>query len=109
MKVNKGNPEIDALNEEDLARYFEEHQDDETIWEPEAVHTSKRPVSTVLSLRIAPEELEELHSAAIRQHRTVSDIVRTGALKEARDGAESKALREARAKARDLAETLERL
>ena len=109
MKANKGNPDVDALSEEELARYLEEHQDDETIWEQKSMPMPKRPVSTVLSLRIAPEELEELHRAAQRQHRTVSDIVRAGALKEARDGAENKALREARAKARDLAETLERL
>ena len=46
--------------------------------------------STIFALRLAPEEWEEIVRAAKRQERTISDLVRTGALAKARkaNGAE---------------------
>jgi hypothetical protein len=110
-KVVKGDPEVDTMSDEEIAKYYEDHKGDMSIWSttPEKIRRRRGAPSTIFSLRIAPEELQELQEAAVRQGRTVSDVIRKGALKEARDGAENDALREARVKARDLAETLERL
>jgi hypothetical protein len=110
-KASKGNPKIDAMTEEDLARFYEDHKDDVSLFEkkPVPIRARRGSPSTLFSLRLAPEELIQLQEAAVRQGRTVSDIIRTGALKEARGQRAREALREAHAKALDLADTLARL
>ena len=83
---NRGDPKVDALNEKELAEYFEERKDDTTIWESKGRKIrARRGPSTVFQMRIAPEELEEIARAA---GGNVSDFVRTAALEKARAGTE---------------------
>jgi uncharacterized protein (DUF1778 family) len=85
---NQGEPGVDAMSEDELARYYEARKGNVEQWEakPARIRVRRGGPSTLFSLRLAPEELEELQEAAAQQGRTVSDIVRSGALKEARGG-----------------------
>lgn len=86
MRINKGDPRIDALSEEELARYYEEHKGDMSLWERKPVRVPVREgeTSTVFRLEIDPEELTELFYAAERAQLDLSDFIRTAALDRAR-------------------------
>ena len=80
---NSGDPKVDAMNEEELAKYFEDRKDDPSIWEAKGRRIrARRGPSTVFQMRIAPEELEEIARAA---GGNVSEFVRTAALEKARN------------------------
>jgi hypothetical protein len=70
------------LTEEELARFYEERRGDTSLWEkkPRRIRASRGGASTVLTLRLAPEELQQLFEAAARQDETLSDFIRKGAL-----------------------------
>jgi hypothetical protein len=83
---NQGDPKVDALNERDLARYFEERKDDETIWQKKGRKIRPRRgqgPSTVFTLRLAPEELTALLAAANARNVSLTEFIRTAALTEA--------------------------
>jgi hypothetical protein len=76
----------DDMSEDELARFYESRMGDDSLWEkkPRQIRTRRGGASTVFSLRLAPEELEELYQAARREGSTLSDFVRKGALDRAR-------------------------
>jgi hypothetical protein len=80
--TNKGDPKVDELPESELARYFEDRKDDDTIWQLKGRKIrARRGPSTLFQMRIAPEELEEIAAAA---GGNISEFVRTAALEKAR-------------------------
>jgi hypothetical protein len=81
MTNMNGDPEIDALGEEELAQYFEERRDDDSIWQKKGRRLKPGKASTVFQMRIAPDELEEITRAA---GGNVSEFVRSAALEKAR-------------------------
>ena len=86
-KINKGNPTIDAMSETELARFFEEHKDDPTLWEkkPRKIRSRRgQGASTVFAIRLSPQELEELFAAATARDVSLTEFIRTTALDEAR-------------------------
>ncbi len=76
----------DDMDEDELARFFEAHKGDVSLWErkPAKIRVRRGGPSTVFAVRMTPEELEELRLAANAEGRTISDLVREAALKEAR-------------------------
>ena len=82
MTDSRGNPEVDAISEKDLGRYFDEHKEDDSMWKPKGRRIrGRRGPSTMFQMRLSPEELEEITAAAAGN---VSDFVRTAALEKAR-------------------------
>jgi hypothetical protein len=80
--LKQGDPQIDALSEAELTKYFDDHKDDPSLWEQKGRRIrARRGPSTVFQMRIAPEELEEIAEVA---GGNVSDFVRTAALEKAR-------------------------
>ena len=75
----------DEMNEEELARFYEERQGDTSLWQkkPRRIRARRGSASTVFTLRLAPEELQQLFEAAARQDETLSDFIRKGALERA--------------------------
>jgi len=65
-------------SEKDLARHFEMHKDDAEEWEetPEVAEVGPRGDSVVLSVRMRPEEVDQLREAAHALGGRVSDVVR---------------------------------
>jgi len=85
IKNNPGDPAVDALSEEELAKYFYEHRDDESIWESKAyILPSGKPSTAVFQLRIDPSELTEIAQASFANGGNVSEFFRTAALDKAR-------------------------
>ena len=75
----------DEMTEQELARFYEERQGDMSLWEkkPRRIRARRGGPSTVFTLRLAPEELEQLFEAAAHQDETLSDFIRKGALERA--------------------------
>ncbi len=65
-------------SEKNLARHFEMHKDDGEEWEetPEVAEVGPRGDSVVLSVRMRPEEVDQLREAAHALGVRVSDLVR---------------------------------
>jgi hypothetical protein len=80
------NKNPDEMTEEELAQFYESRMGDVSLWEkkPRQIRVRRGSASTVFSLRLAPEELEELYAAAKRDGATLSDFIRQGALDRAR-------------------------
>ena len=76
----------DEMTEEELARFYESRMGDVSFWEkkPRQIRVRRGGASTIFSLRLAPEELEELHAAAKNEGATLSEFIRQGALDRAR-------------------------
>jgi hypothetical protein len=74
--------DLNSMNEQELARFHEERRGDVSLWEkkPRQIRKRRGGPSTVFTLRLAPEELEQLYSAATSQGETLSDFIRKGAL-----------------------------
>jgi hypothetical protein len=73
--------------EEELARFYEEHKDDETIWAKKGrkIRARRGGASTVVQVRLAPEELQEIYNAFLQSGEgSLSAFVRTAALERAR-------------------------
>jgi uncharacterized protein (DUF1778 family) len=82
-----GSAEVDGLTETELARYFEEHKDDDSLWETTGRRIRRRRgqgPSTSFAVRITPEEISELQAAANLEGKTLSDFIRSSALSAAR-------------------------
>jgi len=74
------------VNKRELARYFQEHKDDEDEWEEKAEEaTVGRAQSIVYSVRFGKDELEELRRAAAARGVTLSELLRTSALEHVRE------------------------
>jgi hypothetical protein len=111
-KINRGDDRIDALNEEDLARYFEERRGDISQWEPtpKKIRRRRGGPSTIFSLRLAPEELQELHTVALTRGMNLSDFIRSAALRESREkNSKAKVINEALANLRTTRASLEQI
>jgi len=65
-------------SEKNLARHFEMHKDDAEEWEetPEVAKVGPRGDSVVLSVRMRPEEVDDLREAANALGVRISDLVR---------------------------------
>jgi hypothetical protein len=85
----RGNPKLDAMSEQELARYYEEHRDDPSLWDWKRARRISarrgRGPSTVFSVRLTPEELTEIHRAANSSGANASDFMREAALERARN------------------------
>lgn len=79
------NKNPDEMTEEELASFYEERQGDTSLREkkPRRIRARRGGPSTVFTLRLAPEELQELYDAAARQDETLSEFIRKGALERA--------------------------
>jgi len=75
----------DDMTEEELARFYEERKGDLSLWQktPRQIRRRRGGASTVFAVRLAPSELEELQAAAKRAGTTVSDFIRSAALRAA--------------------------
>ena len=75
----------DEMTEEELARFYEERRGDTSLWEkkPRRMRVRRGEPSTVFTLRLAPEQLQQLYEAAARQDETLPDFIRKGALERA--------------------------
>jgi hypothetical protein len=69
---------------EELARDFEERRGDISMWaqKPSKIRVRRGGPSTVFSVRFAREELNRLQEAADKRGRTISELIRTAALRE---------------------------
>ena len=71
----------DEMNEEELARFYEERRGDVSLWDKSRrIRVRRGSPSTVFTLRLAPEELEQLYRAAELQGETMSEFIRKGAV-----------------------------
>ena len=72
--------------DEELAAYYEAHKDDVSLWQSKArkIRVRRGSPSTVFALRLAPEELEQIHSAALSEGTTASAFIRDAALEKAK-------------------------
>src|SRR3972149_3640347 len=70
---------------EELARYFEARRGDVSEWaeKPTRIRVRRGGPSTVFSIRFAKDELSRLQNVADARGITVSELIRTAALKEA--------------------------
>jgi hypothetical protein len=84
--AEKLNKKLDDMTEAELARFYEENRGNVDLWQKKArqIRVRRGAPSTIFSLRLAPEELEEIFGAAEREGSTVSDFIRKGALDRAR-------------------------
>jgi uncharacterized protein (DUF1778 family) len=73
---------VSEMNEQQLARYFEERKGDLSLWErkPAMIRVRRGGPSTVFSLRLTPEELEEIYRAAAKKGQTTSQFIRNASL-----------------------------
>ena len=82
------NQRLDRLTERELAEFYEQHKDDDSLWSETAVPMRRRRrgagPSTSFAVRLAPEELMELKDAADEKGTTLSDFIREAALRRAR-------------------------
>lgn len=103
------------MTEAELARFYEEHQDDMSLWEkkPRQIRSRRGAgPSTIFSLRLTGEELTKIARAAQARDVTVSDFIRRATMAAVENNTlpeESTALDEIREKVRELAETVNRL
>jgi len=106
---------LHEMSEDERARYYEKHMDDETLFSKTPRATRPRRgsgPSTMFSLRMTGEELTRIAEAARARGMTVSDFIRRASLAaiDDQDAAEkATALGEAKEKARELSEALNRL
>ena len=86
IKVNPGNPEIAKMSEEELAEYFYEHREDESLWEQKSypLTPAKPGEGLIWSMRISGDDLHEISTAAIANGGNVSEFFRSAALEKAR-------------------------
>ena len=70
---------------EELARYFEARRGDVSEWaeKPTRIRVRRGGPSTVFSIRFAKDELSRLQEVADTRGITISELIRTAALKEA--------------------------
>ena len=76
---------LDGMTEEELARFYEERRGDTSLWQkkPRKIRARRGGASTVFTLRLAPDELQQLYNAASKQDETLSDFIRKGPLERA--------------------------
>jgi hypothetical protein len=95
--MDKKSPE--EMNEEELARFFEERRGDLSLWDKSRrIRVRRGSPSSVFTMRLAPEELEQLYRAARIEDETMSEFIRKAAIDRA--VLVEKRLRRTRAKAR---------
>lgn len=71
-----------AMNEEELAQWFENRRGDTSLWSDAPVKaTVRRGGSVVFSLRFTPKELELLRERAQQAGTTISELIRSAALR----------------------------
>ena len=71
-----------AMKEEELAQWFETRRGDTSLWSDTPVKaTVRRGGSVVFSVRFSPGELELLRQRAQRAGTTISELVRSAALR----------------------------
>jgi hypothetical protein len=70
------------MTETELARFYEANKDNMDLWDTKRrkIRVRRGAPSTVFTLRLAPEELEQLYRVAAEQGETLSDFIRKGAL-----------------------------
>lgn len=72
--------------EGDLARYFQEHRDDDDEWSAEAEVGTRRQTSLVVySVRFRPTELSELRRLAASRGLPLSELIRASVLQHVRE------------------------
>src|SRR3990172_854948 len=94
---------------EELARYIEAQRGDVSEWaeKPTRIRVRRGGPSTVFSIRFAKDELSRLQNVADARGITVSELIRTAALKEAgRPSAEIENLEQAAAVLRGIADLM---
>ena len=71
-----------AMNDDELAQWFENRRGDTSLWSDAPVKaTVRRGGTVVFSLRFAPEELELLRQRAEQAETTISELIRSAALR----------------------------
>jgi hypothetical protein len=71
----------DEMNEEELSRFYEERRGDVSLWDKSRrIRVRRGSPSTVFTLRLAPEEIEQLYRAAAAQSETMSEFIRRAAV-----------------------------
>lgn len=106
---------LHEMSEDERARYYEEHMDDDTLFSKTPRATRPRRgtgPSTMFSLRMTGEELTKIAVAAKERGMTVSDFIRKASMAAVEDddaASRAVALGEAKEKARELREALSRL
>ena len=78
----------DSTNEADLARFHEQHMDDETLWKkPGRTIRSRRGQgpSVTFTIRLTGDELTRISKGAFDRGTTPSDFIRSAALRALED------------------------
>lgn len=71
----------DEMNEKELADFYEERRGDVSLWDTSRrIRVRRGSPSTVFTLRLAPEEIEQLYRAAGAQGETMSEFIRRAAI-----------------------------
>jgi hypothetical protein len=71
-----------AMNDDELAQWFENRRGDTSLWSDAPVKaTVRRGGTVVFSLRFSPQELELLRQRAEQAGSTISDLIRSAALR----------------------------
>lgn len=73
----------DAMTEEDIIKFHEEHKGDLSIWADKPVAAQVKKGSTVFSLRFSRDELALLRTRAELEGVTVAEFIRRAAMREA--------------------------
>ena len=72
-----------AMNEEELAKFHDEHKGDLSIWADKPAPAEVKKGSVVFSLRFSRKELEAVRALAEEEGVAVGDFIRRAALREA--------------------------
>jgi hypothetical protein len=74
------------MTDEELGKFYERRRGDESLWDnSRRIRVRRGSPSTVFTLRLAPEELEQLYKAAKSEGETMSEFVRKAACDRAHD------------------------
>jgi len=73
----------DAMTEEELIKFHEEHKGDLSLWSAKPVAAQVKKGSTVFSLRFSRDELALLRARAELEGVTVAEFIRRAAMREA--------------------------
>ncbi len=72
------------MNEKELAEYYEKRRGDTSLWSEKPTKANvRRGGSVVFSIRLKPQELQLLRRRAEEEGRTISELIRWGALQAA--------------------------
>lgn len=74
-----------TMEPEELAKYFQDHRDEDSEWEEIPEQAERRPTSVVYSVRFSPGELTELRRVANTRGVSLSELIRSAVIEHVRE------------------------